>query len=116
MLASSWRAKQAQETEEALEELRTKYRDTRSRMDAEVNALSQQVAALQEAIVAAQAKSKRLKDRTIEDVGALTLSMGATASGPAISLDQLTTKVAAVYVRCGFDADKSIGTLQVSAG
>ncbi len=50
--------------------------------------------------------------RTIEDVGALTLSMGST-SGRAISLDQLTAKVAAVYVRCGFDPDQSIGTLQV---
>lgn len=103
----------AQETEEALEDMRTKYRDTRSRMDAEVGALNAQVSALQEAIMAAQGKSKRLKDRTIEDVGALTLSMGASSNGPAISLDQLTGKVAAVYVRCGFDADQSIGTLQM---
>jgi len=36
-----------------------------------------------------------------------------TVGSAAISLDQLTAKVAEVYVRCGFDADKSIGTLQV---
>jgi hypothetical protein len=36
-----------------------------------------------------------------------------TVGSAAISLDQLTSKVAEVYVRCGFDADKSIGTLQV---
>eukprot|EP00967_Tisochrysis_lutea_P076917 scaffold104219_cov17-Tisochrysis_lutea.AAC.2 len=64
---------------------------------------------------ASQAKSKRLKERTIENVGALTLSMGSSSvGGAAISLDQLTAKVAEVYVRCGFDADKSIGTLQAS--
>lgn len=66
-------------------------------------------------LICMQAKSKRLKERTIENVGALTLSMGSSnVGGAAISLDQLTAKVAEVYVRCGFDADKSIGTLQVS--
>lgn len=61
-----------------------------------------------------QGKSRRLKERTIENVGALTLSMGSSTAGN-ISLDQLTHKVAEVYVRCGFDADKSISTLQVGA-
>eukprot|EP00199_Chlamydomonas_sp_CCMP681_P000248 CAMPEP_0119104450 /NCGR_PEP_ID=MMETSP1180-20130426/2658_1 /TAXON_ID=3052 ORGANISM="Chlamydomonas cf sp, Strain CCMP681" /NCGR_SAMPLE_ID=MMETSP1180 /ASSEMBLY_ACC=CAM_ASM_000741 /LENGTH=553 /DNA_ID=CAMNT_0007089215 /DNA_START=31 /DNA_END=1692 /DNA_ORIENTATION=- len=104
----------AQETEEALEELRTKFRDTRGRMDLDVSCLNSQVLELRGAIGAAQGKSKRLKDRTIENVGALTLSMGASASGhPAISLDELTGKVAEVYVRGGFDADQSIGTLQM---
>uniref|UniRef100_A0A7S3QRV1 DUF4200 domain-containing protein n=2 Tax=Dunaliella tertiolecta TaxID=3047 RepID=A0A7S3QRV1_DUNTE len=104
----------AQETEEALEELRSKYRDTRARMDAEVETLVTQVNALTRNIEAVQAKSKRLKERTIENVGALTLSMGSSSvGGAAISLDQLTAKVAEVYVRCGFDADKSIGTLQM---
>ncbi|KAF5843865.1 flagellar associated protein [Dunaliella salina] len=104
----------AQETEEALEELRGKYRDTRGRMDAEVETLVAQVNALTRNIESVQAKSKRLKERTIENVGALTLSMGSSSvGGAAISLDQLTAKVAEVYVRCGFDADKSIGTLQM---
>ncbi|KAJ9505614.1 hypothetical protein QJQ45_026924 [Haematococcus lacustris] len=103
----------AQETEEALEELRTKYRDTKQRLDGEVASLNGQVASLRGAIDAAQGKARRLKERTIEDVGSLTLAMGGAAGGPAISLDQLTTKVAEVYVRCGFDADKSVGTLQM---
>ncbi|KAJ9533029.1 hypothetical protein QJQ45_026481 [Haematococcus lacustris] len=103
----------AQETEEALEELRTKYRDTKQRLDGEVASLNSQVASLRGAIDAAQGKARRLKERTIEDVGSLTLAMGGAAGGPAISLDQLTTKVAEVYVRCGFDADKSVGTLQM---
>jgi hypothetical protein len=54
-----------QETEEALEELRSKYRDTKTCMDAEVSALAGQVEALQESSAAAQAKSKRLKDRCV---------------------------------------------------
>ena len=76
-----------------------------------------QVAQLKIAIEAAKGKSQRLKDRTIEDVGALTLTMGGTAgsgtASAAISLDQLTSKVAEVYVRGGFDADASVGTLQM---
>ena len=65
----------------------------------------------------AKGKGQRLKDRTIEDVGALTLTMGGTAgsgsASAAISLDQLTSRVAEVYVRGGFDADASVGTLQM---
>lgn len=102
----------AQETEEALEELRAKYRDTKVKMDAEVDSLNTQISGLQMAIVSAQGEGQRLKERTIENVGGLTLSMGNTG-GTGISLDQLTTKVADVYVRCGFDADKSVGTLQM---
>jgi uridine phosphorylase len=75
--------------------------------------LQEQVEALQESSAVAQARAKRLKDRTIEDMGALTLSMGGGGSAGSISLDELMSKVALVYVRCGFDADKSVGTLQV---
>lgn len=95
----------------------------------EVSNLNTQVAHLRAAIDATQGRAQRLKARTIEDVGSLTLSMGntgnANGSGGAggssssaaptggISLAQLTAKVAEVYVRSGFDADKSIGTLQM---
>ena len=104
----------AQETEEALEELRAKYRDTRVKMDAETDSLNTQILQLQASIGAAREKSQRLKDRTIENVGALTLTMGNTAAGASsISLDQLTSKVAEAFVRCGFDADASVGTLQM---
>ncbi|KAG2486589.1 hypothetical protein HYH03_014759 [Edaphochlamys debaryana] len=118
----------AQETEEALEELRQKLRDTKARMDAEAQGLQGQVAALQASIVAAREKARRLKDRTLENEGAFTLSMGnaagASAAGPGvgaggsgqggpINLKQLADKVREVYVRCGFDADASIGTLQM---
>jgi hypothetical protein len=78
-----------------------------------------QVEALQESSAAAQARSKRLKDRTIEDVmGTSLLALpgggGSDGAGSAsVTLSALTSKVAAVYVRCGFDADKSISTLQM---
>ncbi|GLC35665.1 hypothetical protein PLESTF_001662400 [Pleodorina starrii] len=128
----------AQETEEALEELRQKLRDTRARMDAEALALQGQVSSLQAAIVAAREKARRLKDRTLENEGAFTLSMGNTggaggggsggasgqpgggggsggagAGGQPVNLKQLGDKVREVYVRCGFDADASISTLQM---
>lgn len=105
----------AQETEEALEELRAKLRDTKVKMDSEVEGLNVQIGGLNDSIAAAKGKGQRLKDRTIENVGGLKLSMGNTGSGGSggVSLDQLTGKVADVYVRGGFDADKSVGTLQM---
>lgn len=92
-----------------------------------------QVASLQAAIVAAREKARRLKDRTLENEGTFTLSMGNAAvggssgtgqpggggggssgsGGSQVSLKQLGDKVREVYVRCGFDADASISTLQV---
>ncbi|PNW86981.1 hypothetical protein CHLRE_02g103950v5 [Chlamydomonas reinhardtii] len=114
----------AQETEEALEELRQKLRDTKTRMDAEAQGLQGQVSTLQASIVAAREKAKRLKDRTLENEGAFTLSMGSSnaptssvtgSSGPGgpVNLKELGDKVREVYVRCGFDADASISTLQM---
>ncbi|GIL86387.1 hypothetical protein Vretimale_11669 [Volvox reticuliferus] len=122
----------AQETEEALEELRQKLRDTKARMDAEALALQGQVSSLQAAIVAAREKARRLKDRTLENEGAFTLSIGNTGGGGGagvsgqpggggggagggtpVNLKQLGDKVREVYVRCGFDADASISTLQM---
>lgn len=47
-----------QETEEALEELRSKYRDTKGRMDAEVESLASQVTVLTTAIEAVQVRHK----------------------------------------------------------
>jgi hypothetical protein len=52
-----------QETEEALEELRSKYRDTRGRMDAEVESLVSQVNALNATIEAVQVCSSAGKDK-----------------------------------------------------
>mmetsp|Transcript_2990 Transcript_2990/g.8133 ORF Transcript_2990/g.8133 Transcript_2990/m.8133 type:complete len:559 (-) Transcript_2990:375-2051(-) len=104
----------AQETEESLEELRSKLRDTKARMGGEVDALQLHIAQLKGSIEAAKRNSQRLKDRTIEDAGALTLTMGSAGAGAsAISHDQLTARVAEVYVRCGFDADASVSTLQM---
>lgn len=35
--------------------------------------------------------------------------------GDGVSLEELTAKVSEVYVRCGFEADNSISTLQMLA-
>lgn len=101
----------AQETEEALEELRAKYRDTKSRMDNEVDGLAVQIASLEAAIGAARDKAQRLRDRTIEDMGSLTLT--SMVGSNEITLTRLSQKVQEVYVRCGFDFDASISTLQM---
>lgn len=71
----------AQETEEALEELRGKYRETKTGMDGEVGGLQAQINGLQAAIGAARDKSTRLKARTMENMGGLTLSMGKQVEG-----------------------------------
>lgn len=166
-----------QETEEALEELRQKLRDTKTRMDAEaqglqgqvchrhrntpcgsarasrgkwdnvcptgwtkgscqrhavrgivcigqalllpllvtcrpsVSTLRLQVSTLQASIVAAREKAKRLKDRTLENEGAFTLSMGSSnaptssvtgSSGPGgpVNLKELGDKVGGSLGSC----------------
>ena len=93
-----------QETEEALEELKTKYRETKGRMDSETSTLSSQIALLHEAIRAEEAKGKALEDRAHES---------GDAAGRETTLEELSAKVAQVYVQCGFDNDASIGTLQM---
>ncbi|GMH41880.1 hypothetical protein BSKO_09790 [Bryopsis sp. KO-2023] len=97
-----------QETEEALEELKTKYRDTKGRLDGEIETLKAQIHTLELAIAVEQQKQRILKERTIQNVGSLNLSKG---NGPAVTLDELNHKVAEMYERCGFDVDASIGTL-----
>lgn len=122
----------SQESEEALEEVKVKYRDTKLRLDAEVAALQTQMHHLESAIAAARDKSQRLRDRTYAHMGQLTLGGGSGGSGgvgsgaaggnaaasssgqgAGVSLDQLGAKVTEVYVRCGFDADASMSTLQM---
>lgn len=94
-----------QETEEALEELKTKYKDTKHRMDLETDGLKTQIEALQHSIKTEEEKGKALRERSSENVQ-VNLSGGN-------SLEELAAKVADVYVRCGFDNDASVGTLQM---
>mmetsp|Transcript_28293 Transcript_28293/g.90123 ORF Transcript_28293/g.90123 Transcript_28293/m.90123 type:complete len:450 (-) Transcript_28293:44-1393(-) len=95
-----------QETEEALEELKNKYRDTKASMDLETSSLHAQIEALEAAIKAEEQKGKVLKVKASE-------SAQAGVSGHETTLEELSEKVAEVYVKCAFDYDPSIGTLQM---
>lgn len=79
-----------QETEEALEELKGKYSDTKNRLDGETETLKAQISTLEIAIEVEQQKQRALKEHTIHTVGGLKLSTG---SGPSTTLDQLNRKV-----------------------
>ena len=95
-----------QETEEALEELKTKYKETKLVMDGETDSLKAQVDTLQGAILTEEDKSKALRERTNHTTqGGL--------GGKGAELDSLATKVTEVYVRCGFEADASVSSLQM---
>eukprot|EP00899_Mesostigma_viride_P027760 jgi/Mesvir1/8169/Mv12474-RA.2 len=93
-----------QETEEALEELKSKFRETQARMEGETGGLNQQIKGLEDAIAAETAKAALLRDKSNEHAG---------MSGQENSLEELAVKVADVYSRCGFDNDASIGMLQM---
>mmetsp|Transcript_12014 Transcript_12014/g.25254 ORF Transcript_12014/g.25254 Transcript_12014/m.25254 type:complete len:416 (-) Transcript_12014:229-1476(-) len=95
-----------QETEEALEELKMKYRETKQRMDAETDGLQAQIDVLQSAIKIEEEKGKALMDRA-------TRNTKGVLSGKDVSLDDLSSKVTEVYVRCGFEADASQSSLQM---
>lgn len=93
-----------QETEEALEDLKAKYHETKTRMDSETDALSSQIELLELTIKQEEDKGKALENRARES---------GDASGRETTLEELSAKVAQVYVQCGFDSDASIGTLQM---
>lgn len=102
----------AQETEESLEAVKTEYLETTTRLGAQVVALDLQLNQLQMALDDARDKSHRLRARTMEGLGSLRL--GGVSEGD-VGLDVLRQQVAQVYVKCGFDADASITTVQMLA-
>jgi len=95
-----------QETEEALEELKNKYRETKSRMDVETDGLKSQIDTLKNSIKTEEEKSKALRERTNQNTQG-------TLGGKGTTLDVLSHKVTEVYVRCGFEADASVSSLQM---
>ena len=98
-----------QETEEALEELKTKYRETKQQMDAEIKGLDSQISSLESSIHVEEEKSRLLRSLTDGTESKSSVSSG----GQGTSLEQLSAKVSEVYVRCGFDNDASLSTLQM---
>ncbi|WIA23526.1 hypothetical protein OEZ85_000262 [Tetradesmus obliquus] len=130
-----------QESEEQLEEIRGHYRATQEKLNAEVTGLQSQISALEGAIAAASARAALLKARAAEgEVAQSRLCLGGGSSssanasrgagtnssqedgnaaaaagdgGEVVSLEELSSKVAQVYQRCGFDADASLATLSM---
>ena len=98
----------SQETEEALEELKSKYRDVKTRMDAETSSLEVQIETLRSAIAAEEDKARALEEKTGSGFG-----MGVGSKEHDKMLDELHRKVTEVYVASGFEQDASMGILQM---
>jgi len=96
----------SQETEEALEELKNKYRSTTQLMEEETSTLGSQISELKSAIMREEKKGGELKEKTNEQTDGL-------LTGQESSLEDLSLKVSEVYNKCGFDYDPSISTIQM---
>uniref|UniRef100_A0A7S3B2T8 Uncharacterized protein n=1 Tax=Haptolina ericina TaxID=156174 RepID=A0A7S3B2T8_9EUKA len=94
----------SQETEEALEELKAKFADTRQRMEAESAGLKAQIDTLKGSIRQEEDKGRALLDRAGKKSGMQEQEM---------TLDELNRKVAEVYRAIFSEADNSLGTLQM---
>ncbi|KAL7747265.1 hypothetical protein RI367_007318 [Sorochytrium milnesiophthora] len=96
-----------QETEETLEELRTKISETESKMVKETEALRSQIQFLEQAIEREEKKAHMLEEKS---------KMSATSLNEADQehlLSELNAKVKEVYRRCIGDAETNISTLQM---
>lgn len=78
-----------QETEEGLEELKTKYSETRSRLDSETESLKSQISSLQFTIDIEWHKQQMLSEHSIQAVGGFSLGRG---GGPSSTLEELNQK------------------------
>ena len=94
----------SQETEAALEELKTKFSDTRSRMDADSAQLEAQIDSLRGSINVEEEKQNALEQRKGKHKGVETQER---------TLEELNKKVAEVYRAIFAEADHSLGTLQM---
>ncbi|KIY99393.1 Coiled-coil domain-containing protein 37 [Monoraphidium neglectum] len=102
-----------QEAEEQLEEVKARHRAAVAKADSEVDALKGQITRLEGRVAAAHARAERLRERATEGgSGAPRLALGVGA-GEGPTLDELGSKVAEVYGRCGFDPDASLTMLQM---
>jgi len=94
----------SQETEEALEELKAKFAETRQRMEAESAGLKAQIDTLKGSIKVEEDKGRALLDRAGKNTG---------VHAQERTLDELNRKVAEVYRAIFSEADNSLGTLQM---
>ena len=94
----------SQETEAALEELKTKFADTKTRMDSDSLALQTQINALRASIKVEEEKGQHLHERAGKHQG---------VQAQERTLGELNKKVAEVYRAIFSEADHSLGTLQM---
>ena len=94
----------SQETEAALEELRTKFAETRTKMEAESEGLKVQITHLKGSIEVEQSRSKALLGRAEQHVG---------VEAQEQTLEELNRKVIEVYRAIFSEADASLSTLQM---
>jgi hypothetical protein len=98
----------SQESEEALEELRANYRQTKVEMEAETESLHHQIGELRGMIRQEKAKGQVYKNQTIRNSDGVM-----SFNGQTVTLEDLYATVTEVYVQCGFDRDASAGILQL---
>jgi len=94
----------SQETEQALEDLKTSYRETRKKMDKKTTALEENIQALKGQIASEEGKKVQLAKRVAK-------SAGHTQEKQEKLLLSLGDKVKEVYQRCGFDSSSNPSTL-----
>ena len=103
----------SQETEHTLEELRHAFKETKVMMDSRTGQLQKQIDELQHLIVAEETREKALSLKW-EQAAELTTAVEKEVTGQQEKekmLQELNTKVRAVYEQCGFDASSKPGTL-----
>jgi hypothetical protein len=105
----------AQETEEILEDLRNKEKETTERMDAENASLRAQVEQLEAQIASEEARATTLLNpaerKSKKKSGPL--ANVPPAPGADVPLERLDAKTAEMYARAGFAPDPSISTIQM---
>ena len=92
----------SQETEQALEELKQTFRNTKAEMDKKTIALEANIKELDTQIGAEEEKASALRRRAKSSTG---------EDAQKELLDNLKTKVREVYESCGFDAESDPSTL-----
>jgi len=94
----------AQETEEAFDELKGKFEDTRKTMEAKTSDLEQSISEMNDKIKVQEDKATVLRNRSE--------ALGASGDNRQQKLlDELGHKVATVFAECGFDPEQTPDTL-----
>ncbi|BBM97952.1 cilia- and flagella-associated protein 100 [Marchantia polymorpha subsp. ruderalis] len=95
---------QSQDVEGALENLKTKLRETQGKNDLKISGLRSQLQVIETAVKNEEERQRMMQSKT---------SLNTEDKKHDISLEQLTRKVVEVYARAGLDSDASLSTLQM---